>query len=202
MKHAGLSLLAALILTGCAAETAYDPLEDYDEVEATSVFDAPSPVAARLGRRNREAAAHGEYLVELLGCAACHTDGVLAGEPRIGRPLAGSRIGIAYTNPLEFDYPGVVYPPNITPDDETGIGRWSDERIAAAVQAGAGRHGGRRIVVMPWQSYARLSNEDVEAIVAYLRSIEPVRHRIPDEVPPGTKATEPFIHVGIYRSRQ
>jgi hypothetical protein len=54
---------------------------------------------------------------------------------------------------------------------------------------------------MPWQGYARLTDDDVEAIVAYLRSIPPVEHRVPTEVSPGRKASKPFVYCGVYRRR-
>ena len=117
-------------------------------------------------------------------------------------PLAGSKVGIAWSNPLGDEYPGIVYPPNITPDMETGIGSWSDPQIANAVRSGIGRHGDRRISVMPWRGYATISNEDIDAIVAYLRSIEPISHAVPAEVSPGKRATSPFVYFGVYRSRQ
>ena len=143
----------------------------------------------------------GEYLVELLGCGACHTDGALEGVPDFDKALAGSRIGIAFTNPLADSTPGVVYPPNITPDVDTGIGAWSDRQIEIAIRAGVGRHGDRRIVVMPWQGYVKLTQDDLAAMVAYLRSIPAVRHEVPDEVRPGETASEPFVYFGVYRSR-
>jgi hypothetical protein len=139
--------------------------------------------------------------VELLGCGACQTDGALIGAANTHKALAGSRIGIAWSNPLGDKYPGVVYPPNITPDLETGIGKWSDPQIADAIRAGIGRHGSRRISTMPWPGYAKIYDEDIAAITAYLRSIEPVVHRVPDEVAPGQPASEPFVYFGVYRSR-
>ncbi len=54
---------------------------------------------------------------------------------------------------------------------------------------------------MPWQGYARMTEEDVNAIVSYLRSIKPIRHRVPASIPPGTRATAPYVHFGVYRSR-
>ena len=192
-------LMAVLIVTACASKSYYDPLSDYDQLEATTILDAPTPV--EVAPENRMAVSRGEYLVELLGCGVCHTDGALIGEPDMDKSLAGSRIGIAYTNPLQDRYPAVVYPPNITPDEETGIGRWSDKQIVDAIRAGIGRHGDRRILVMPWQGYAQLSNDDVYALVGYLRSIDAVRHRVPDAVPAGTMAGSPFVHFGVYRSR-
>lgn len=199
MQYRRLLLIAPLILIACATEPKWDPLEDYEEVDATTILDAPTPVG--VAPENQTAVARGEYLVELLGCGSCHTDGALIGEPRMDRSLAGSRIGIAFTNPLQYEYPGVVYAPNLTPDDETGIGRWTDQQIAEAVRAGLGRHGNRRILVMPWQGYAKISDEDAWAIVGYLRSLKPVSHRVPQEVPAGTRASEPYVHFGVYRSR-
>jgi hypothetical protein len=199
MKYSLISLAVALSLAACTSGPDYDPLKDYEQINATMILDAPTPV--EVAPENREAVTRGEYLVELLGCGACHTDGALIGEPDMERPLAGSAIGIAYTSPLESRYPGVVYAPNITPDNETGIGRWSDQQIANAVRAGVGRHGERRILVMPWQGYAQISNDDAFAIVGYLRNIKPIRNRVPEDVPPGTMAGHPYVHFGIYRSR-
>lgn len=199
MKSHAIRFLPLLSLCACAAP--WDPLEDYDNLSPTTILDAPSAQAGSYAPANRGQVERGEYLVELLGCGACHTDGALTGSPDNERPLAGSRTGIAYTNPLEHRYPGVVYPSNITPDVETGIGTRSDREIGEAIRAGIGRHGGRRIVVMPWQGYARLSDEDSAAIVAYLRSIKAVRHRVPDAVPPGTRAPAAYVHFGVYESR-
>ena len=191
---------AILVLTaGCASDSRYEPLKEYEEVNATTILSAPEP--GKVSAENREAVLRGKYLVELLGCGTCHTDGALLGEPRVDRALAGSRVGIAYTNPLKYEHPGVVYAPNLTPDRETGIGRWTDQQVADAIREGAGRHGKQRILVMPWQAYAKISNEDAWSIVGYLRSLDPVRHKVPDDVPPGRKASAPYVHFGFYRTR-
>jgi len=199
MKFRVPSLAVLLLLVACASGTYYDPLIAYEALDAATMLDAPTPV--EIAPENIETVTRGEYLVEILGCGACHTDGALIGEPNSDMSLAGSRIGIAYTSPLENRYPGVVYAPNITPDDETGIGRWSDRQIAEAVRAGLGRHGERRILVMPWQGYAQISDDDAYAIVGYLRNIKPVKHWVPVDVLPGTMAGSPYVHFGVYRSR-
>lgn len=188
----------AVVVTGCATET-YDPLLDYEELSPVTVLDAPPGTA--VSGAAADAINRGEYLVELLGCGACHTDGALIGEPDFSRSLAGSRVGVAYTNPLEYRNPGVVFPSNLTPHPATGIGALSDEAVAAAIRSGAGRHGGRKIVVMPWQGYSRLTDGDVAAIVSYLRSLEPVEHRVPDPVAPGSKTGERFVYFGVYQRR-
>jgi mono/diheme cytochrome c family protein len=197
----GFLLLLAMFLASCAAESPYNPLADYEELDASTILDAPSPVPGNFAPENRYQVERGEYLVELLGCGACHTERALEGAPQMNMALAGSSIGIAWSNPLGDKYPGILYPPNITPDNETGIGDWSDSQIENAIRAGLGRHAGRRITVMPWQGYAKINKEDVDAIVAYLRSVPPVRHEVPDEVMPGSKAKKPFVYFGVYRSR-
>jgi mono/diheme cytochrome c family protein len=205
MKYRGIALIACSFVTACAVDSASendgDLLEHYEEVDASTVIDVPGPVAGGYAPDNLAQVTHGKYLVELLGCGSCHTDGALEGVPDFNRSLAGSTIGIAYTDPMGVDKPGVVYPPNITPDEKTGIGAWSDIQIQRAIRAGLGRHISRRIAVMPWQGYARITETDVEAIVAYLRSIKPVRHEVPKEVLPGQTAEYPFVYFGVYRSR-
>ncbi len=203
MRLHRLAMFVPLLLVACAtdSEPPYDPLEDFEEIDATTILDAPSPVAGNFAPEHQYQVRRGEYLVELLGCGACHTDGALEGAPQIDRALAGSSIGIAFTNPLGTETPGIVFPPNITPDDETGIGSWSDQQIERAVRIGLGRHAGRRIAVMPWQGYTKMTDEDVTAVVSYLRSIEPVRHQVPDEVVPGQTTRHPYIYFGVYRSR-
>lgn len=190
-----------MLVTACAGEPSVSPVEDYEQLQHKSILESPKPVGRRFAPADRDAVDRGRYLVVLLGCGACHTNGAFDGAPDMDMALAGSQTGIAWTNPLGTKYPGVVYPPNITPDEETGIGLWTDSQIAAAIRAGIGRHGNRRLVSMPWQGYARLSDDDVDAIVAYLRSIAPVEHRVPAEVSPGRKATKPFVYFGVYRSR-
>jgi mono/diheme cytochrome c family protein len=195
-----------MVISGCAADPAseapYDPLADYEEVDATTILDVPSAQPGRFAPEHLEQVRRGEYLVELLGCGACHTDGALEGVPDFDKSLAGSSIGIAFSNPLGTDKPGVVFPSNLTPDVETGLGGWSDIQIQRAVQAGLGQHAGRRIAVMPWQGYAKMSQEDLESIVAYLRSIKSVNHKVPDEVMPGEATDLPFVYFGVYRTRK
>ena len=126
----------------------------------------------------------------------------MIGEPDNSKPFAGSRIGIAYSNPLETEYPGVVYPPNLTPDPETGLGAWSDDEMIEAIRYGINRHGREQLSVMPWPAYTRLTDEDAESIVAYLRGLKPIRNQVPDNVPPGVRAKSPYVHFGVYRSRK
>lgn len=177
----------------------YDPLKDYEQLEPAKVLETPQPT--KDARFDPEETARGQYLVSLLGCGSCHTDGALVGLPDNRKLLAGSGTGIAYSNPLADPNPGVVYPSNLTPDIETGIGSWTREQIANMVRTGVDNHGGRSIPVMPWPTYAKITQEDALAIAAYLKSLPPVKHQVPDNVPHGQRAQAPFVHFGVYRNR-
>ena len=73
--------------------------------------------------------------------------------------------------------------------------------IKDAVRTGLGRHGPERILVMPWQGYARITEDDAWSIVAYLRSLEPIEHDVPVNVPVGRSTSETYVHFGVYRSK-
>jgi len=187
------------LLTACA--NPYNPLDDFKEVKPGTAMQVPEPDRQQTNYA-QSIVDHGKYLVNILGCANCHTDGALINEPNPAKQLAGSRIGIAYTNPLEDKNPGVVYPSNLTPDLETGIGNWTDIEMIKMIRSGVDRHGRRKLSVMPWPAYSVVSDDDALAVVSYLRSLAPVKHRVPDSVKPGEKASSPYVHFGMYQSRQ
>jgi mono/diheme cytochrome c family protein len=130
------------------------------------------PTPARLER--------GRYLTEsVLGCFGCHSKYDLAAAPdsyRAARKGAGDS--------MEAHGMGGVVAPNITPDRETGVGAWTDDELARAIREGVSRDGRALFPVMPYLSFKRLSDEDLAAVVVYLRTIEPVRNRLPkSEIP-------------------
>ncbi len=197
--RAGLGItVSAALLSGCAS-VGY-PLEHYEAVYTKGALETPNPDPAALAHLDAARVYRGRYLVEIAGCAACHTDGALIGEPNASRLLAGSHLGIAYTNPFRDTYPGVAYPANLTPDPRTGLGDWSDARIAAAIRSGGPDSDPGHLVVMPWPLYRRMSDDDVNAIVMYLRSIPAIDHPVPARVAPGTRATTPYVFYGVFRS--
>lgn len=202
VKYQTLCFFSLLMLYGCATDSGLDWAGEYEELDTTTVIDAPDPVAGSYHPSKRDKVDRGAYLIGLLGCGSCHTNGAFDGAPEIEYSLAGSDTGIAFTNPLGDKYPGIVYPANITPDMDTGIGQWSDSQIANAIRAGIGRHGSRRIATMPWQGYAQLTDDDVDALVAYLRSIKPIKKSVPGEVKPGEVASNPFVYFGVYRNKR
>lgn len=189
----------ALLLPFCFvhAQELAGYLDDYLPVDNALVVDVPAAV------RNTDDpdVQRGKYLVSLLGCASCHTDGALLGAPDTDRSLAGSRVGIAISDPMRNRYPAIIYPPNITPHDETGIGAWTEGELVRLLRGGMDRHGGRALPVMPWQNYARLRASDALAIARYLQNIEPLEHRVPRRVLEGTPAPAPYVHVGLYQRR-
>jgi mono/diheme cytochrome c family protein len=123
-----------------------------------------------------ERLARGSYLVnQAMSCGACHTthagDFVLTGE-RADRYLAG--------NAFEFKDEGIkLWIPNITTDVETGLGGWSDDEIMRAIRDGVGKDGHLMFPLMPFSSYRHVSDEDLRAIVAYLRSVPPLKNPRP-----------------------
>ncbi len=130
--------------------------------------------------------ARGEYLVNLGGCHDCHTPGYFLGAPDMERYLGGSDVG--------FEVPGlgVFLGRNLTPDKETGLGNWTDDEIATALTTGERPDGRVLAPVMPYHAYARLTGEDVAAIIAFLRSLDPVNHAVPGPFGPG-EAVPTFI---------
>lgn len=130
----------------------------------------------------------GAYLARIMDCGGCHTPGAFTGKPNAEMELAGADVGFAVPGL------GVFYPPNLTPDPETGLGNWTEEEIVTAIRTGA-RPDGRELVVMPWRSYAALSDEDASALVAYLKSMAPVTNAVPQPTGADEKAPGPYVTV-------
>ncbi|UGB38909.1 cytochrome c [Frateuria soli] len=106
--------------------------------------------------------ARGAYLATVGDCAACHT-------AQGGKPYAGGR-----ALPTPF---GEVPAPNLTPDDATGLGRWSFDAFWRALHEGVGRDGHALYPAFPYTSYTRVSREDAFALFAYLKSLPPVSNQ-------------------------
>jgi len=109
-----------------------------------------------------DAVSRGEYLVRAGGCFSCHT---VAGEEK----LAGGR---ALATPF-----GTFYSPNITPDPETGIGRWTDAQFLRALREGVRPDGGNYFPVFPYPSFTGITDGDALALKAYLFSLPPVHRK-------------------------
>jgi mono/diheme cytochrome c family protein len=161
---------------------------------------AAAPAAAPDARVER-----GRLLVVLGGCHDCHTPvkmGPNGPEPDMSRMLSG--------HPQELVLPpapelppgpwvatvagtmtgwsgpwGTSFTANLTPDEETGLGRWTEQDFIATLRTGRHQGRGREILPpMPWQNLAQLPDEELATIFAYLRSIPPVKNRVPAPIPP------------------
>lgn len=132
-------------------------------------FDVATPAIA--ATTDSTTIARGRYLVRhLASCSGCHGDPTQREKAEAGEeiPLTGG---------LEFNIPpGKFYPRNITPDSATGIGSFTDGQIARALRYGVG-HDGRAL--LPFMEMQGLSDEDLVAVISYLRSQPPVHHVVP-----------------------
>ncbi|HXJ20596.1 MAG TPA: diheme cytochrome c-553 [Polyangia bacterium] len=180
MTHTRFVLItsAALTLAACSARPPAPP---------------PTSTADRVAR--------GRLLVSIGGCNDCHTP--LKFDPELGMPapdmtrmlsghpaggpdpastLAGhdmAAIGPTFTS---FRLPfGVVYPANLTPDRDTGLGGWTEEMFLRAMRTGRHMGGNGRPILppMPWMTLAQQSEDDLKAIFAYLQSVPAIRNDVP-----------------------
>jgi mono/diheme cytochrome c family protein len=121
----------------------------------------PDPgISPAIGKRQPDVT-HGQYIATLGDCAACHT------RPG-GKALAG---GLALVTPL-----GTIYTTNITPERDTGIGNYSLTDFARAVRLGVRPDGARLYPAMPYTAYAKLTDEDLQDLFAYLqKDVAPVK---------------------------
>ncbi len=115
-------------------------------------------------QQQSDLARRGQYIFTLAGGCACHT------VPK-GTPLAGGR---------EIPIPlAKIYSTNLTSDKATGLGEWSDQQIRDAIVKGIRPDGARLLPVMPYEAYSSMAEEDLKALIAYLRTLSPVRNETP-----------------------
>jgi hypothetical protein len=160
--------------------------------EAHTAASGPDPRAVERGR----------YLVTVMGCHDCHTPkklGPQGPEPDMSRALSGhpeSDLMPAPPKPMgpwvasaSWDLTawsgpwGISYPFNLTPDQNTGLGIWTEEIFVKAMRTGRHMGTSRPILPpMPWQQLAALDDGDLKAVYAYLRSLPAIRNRVPEPV--------------------
>jgi mono/diheme cytochrome c family protein len=173
---------------------------------------APKPDAQAMGFDNSQAAkvdpaqdrvARGKYLVNSVGgCNDCHTPmkmGPKGPEPDMARYLSGHpadmKLGPApkldggwlYTGSATntaFAGPwGVSYAANLTSDEGTGMGAWTEEAFIATIRSGKHLGVGRPIMPpMPWPTYSQATDDDLKAVFAYLKTVPAQKNRVPDPV--------------------
>lgn len=146
----------------------------------------------------------GRYLVQAMDCATCHTPftmGPNGPEPDTTRFLSGHPESVKITSAPKLDAPwgmagsmtntawagpwGVSFTMNLTPDDETGLGKWTFDEFQMAMRTGRHLGRGRPILPpMPAQAVGSLNEEDLRAVYDYLKSVPAIKNRVPDPLPP------------------
>jgi mono/diheme cytochrome c family protein len=123
---------------------------------------------------NSDLAKRGEYLVNtIMTCGNCHSP----------KGPQGDIAGKHFSGGLSWDEPPFkVTAPNITQDKETGIGSWTDAQIKTALRTGKRPNGVQLAMVMPTDFYEIISERDMNAIVAYLRTLKPISNKVPDPI--------------------
>jgi mono/diheme cytochrome c family protein len=144
-----IALVLGVLVAWLAAVVAWLNLRD----------EAPLPAKAEPFVATPEQIARGAYLARVGDCAACHTD-------RGGAPYAGGK-GIA--TPF-----GTVYASNLTPDDRTGIGRWTAAQFWRALHNGRAADGRLLYPAFPYPSFTEITRADADALYAWLRTLVPV----------------------------
>jgi len=129
----------------------------------------PKPLDGPVPPPPTDKVAYGQYVFTQASCTDCHTPQE-KGQPIMEKFAAGG---------MEFKLGDhVLRTPNITPDPETGIGTWTDAQIKAALQTGMRPDGKMLSPIMPWQYYNGMEEKDLDALVAYMRTLKPVKNAI------------------------
>ena len=187
------TLLFTLTLSACDGP---DPDKAVDDTTAVAGPDTATGAAAA------DPVARGESLVTVGGCNDCHTPFTMTANgpgPDMTRMLMGSPEGVTLPK-IEMSAPymfassgtafigpwGTSYARNLTPDSATGIGSWSADQFVQTIKRGIHNGEPARPIMppMPWQNYATLSEDDLRAVYAYLRTVPAIKNRVPDYEPP------------------
>lgn len=170
-------------------------------VAAPPAMNADAPTAAVDRARSVE---RGAYLVRIMGCNHCHTPyklGPNGPEPDMTRALSGHPADFAMAAPPALDGRwtwlgaatntafagpwGVSFTANLTPDPETGLGRWSAETFIATMRTGRHEGKGRPVLPpMPVENLAALSDSDIRDLFAFLQSLPAIKNRVPAPIDP------------------
>jgi mono/diheme cytochrome c family protein len=128
------------------------------------------PLTGVKSGKNPELIERGRYLV--MGPSHCWNCHAADGEKNV---QTGTQIGLSGGLPFKIPF-GTIYSPNITPDVETGIGSYSDEQLATAIRHNV-KHDNTALI--PFMSYNGMNDQDLAAVISYLRSIKPIRNQVP-----------------------
>ena len=184
----GSCLVAGLVLLGWGAGAIQTV------VQGQSTQAGAAPDAASVAR--------GQYLVNAMGCHDCHTPwkmGANGPEADMSLALSGHPSGMKLPPPPQPVGPwvgsvtdsftgwagpwGVSYSANLTPDQETGLGQWTEQQFVQTIRTGRRQGRGREILPpMPWPAFKNLNDADLKAIFAYLRTIKAIKNKVPEPI--------------------
>lgn len=138
---------------------------------------AQRPASTEKIEATPERIARGKYLVSHVTlCIDCHSERTLA----YGLPVKPGREGVGgFVWDPKSKFPGTLAAANLTPDHDTGLGKWTDGEILRAIREGVDREGNALFPIMPYGHYRAMSDDDAKAIVAYLRTLQPQRYEKP-----------------------
>lgn len=126
--------------------------------------------------------ARGEYLANHVAvCIDCHSTRDFSRFSGPLQPGTEGKGGDKFDHSLGF--PGTFYARNITSDKETGIGNWTDGEIYRAMTKGVSKNGEPLFPVMPYKAYSQMKTEDTYAIIAYIRTLKPIKNAVPEPDP-------------------
>lgn len=123
--------------------------------------------------RTPERVARGKHLFGVCGCIACHS---ALDETRFGFPPLENGLAKGRSIP---ELPGTIAAPNLTSDPETGAARYTDGQLIRAIREGIGHDDRVLFPMMPYSEYRAMSDEDVQSVVAYIRTLPPIRNPLP-----------------------
>lgn len=209
MKHTSLSHLTAFVLAATAlaavSATALTARDSSAAPPGPAALAAPAaPPAPRAAAATPNLVERGRHLVLTSGCHDCHTPlklGANGPEPDMTRALSGHpsamqlppapapsgpwQVAVTATNTAWSGPWGISYTANLTPDPDTGLGKWTKEEFVATLRTGRHLGRGREILPpMPIPAYSNFETEELEAMFAYLRTLPVVKNRVPEPAPP------------------
>jgi mono/diheme cytochrome c family protein len=144
------------------------------------VLSAPRPMTQAMVPAHQPDLANGALMYNIGGCISCHKPAADAAGMDAAIPSGGA--------PLKTPI-GTFYPPNLTPDPETGLGKWTEAQFVATIRNGKHLGDGRPLLPpMPWPAFRNFSDEDLGAMYAYLKTVPAIRNKVPEPTTPAGPA--------------
>lgn len=146
---------------------------------------------AACGGPSEDPVKRGQYLAATSACGDCHTPGAILGPIQLDKKFGGGDVG--------FQMPtGTFFPPNLTPDDETGLGKWTEAQIVTVLRTGVRPDGRILAEAMPWKHwYSQFTDADAMAIAKYLKTLPPLANKAPGPFGPSEKPTGAYFSIVV-----